>query len=238
MGNKEFKRKGRKGAKTPKDKSRIIFLKTGLTEEEALKHEVYMISVLGRKDLGTGILRNLTDGGDGVSGLVMSEEAKEKFRKNDNARAAAKLRLQKAVELTDMADGSVYIFDSVKDAARALKIKGNNLSTVCLGGRHSAGGFLARYWDPNLKDWGKGLFHLVREVREKQSQSIEGAHSKNKKAVELTNISNGEVLVYVSMRDAAKDLGLHATSIGAVCRGKLKSTGGFTARYLSEEFTH
>ena len=52
----------------PKDKSRIIFLKQNLTEEEAFKHEIYMIAVLGRKDLGTGILRNLTDGGEGLSG--------------------------------------------------------------------------------------------------------------------------------------------------------------------------
>jgi hypothetical protein len=51
----------------PKDKTRIIFLKQNLTEEEAFKHEIYMIAILGRKDLGTGILYNRTDGGDGNS---------------------------------------------------------------------------------------------------------------------------------------------------------------------------
>ena len=51
-------------------KNRIIFLKQNLTEEEAFKHEIYMIAVFGRKDLGTGILRNMTDGGDGTSGLT------------------------------------------------------------------------------------------------------------------------------------------------------------------------
>jgi hypothetical protein len=54
--------------KPPKDKSRIIFLKQNLTEEEAFRHEIYMIAVFGRKDLGTGILHNRTDGGDGSSG--------------------------------------------------------------------------------------------------------------------------------------------------------------------------
>ena len=52
----------------PKDKSRIIFLKQNLSEEEAFKHEKYMIAVFGRKDLGTGILYNRTDGGEGSSG--------------------------------------------------------------------------------------------------------------------------------------------------------------------------
>lgn len=68
--------------KPPKDKSRIIFLKQNLTEEEAFKHEKYMIVVFGRKDLGTGILRNKTDGGEGTSGWVPSEETRRKQRES------------------------------------------------------------------------------------------------------------------------------------------------------------
>ena len=64
----------RSGLKPPKDKSRIILLKQNLTEEEAFKHEKYMIAVFGRKDLGTGILHNKTDGGEGTSNP--SEETK------------------------------------------------------------------------------------------------------------------------------------------------------------------
>lgn len=47
----------------PRD--RIIILKNNLTEAEAFRHEEYMIAVLGRKDLGTGILHNLSEGGSG-----------------------------------------------------------------------------------------------------------------------------------------------------------------------------
>ncbi len=61
----------------PKDKSKIIHLKTNLTEEEAFNHERYMISVFGRKDLGIGILRNMTNGGDGISGYTHTEETKK-----------------------------------------------------------------------------------------------------------------------------------------------------------------
>jgi hypothetical protein len=63
----------------PKDKNRILLLKQNLTEEEAFKHEIYMIAVLGRKDRQTGILRNLTDGGEGPSGAIRSEEYKRKM---------------------------------------------------------------------------------------------------------------------------------------------------------------
>jgi hypothetical protein len=73
-----YKRNG-KPCGVPKDKSRIIFLKQNLTEEKAFAHEKYMIAMFGRKDLGTGILHNRTDGGDGVSGLIVSDEIKRKL---------------------------------------------------------------------------------------------------------------------------------------------------------------
>ena len=59
-------------------KDRILFLKKNLTEEEAFKHEIYMIAVFGRKDLGTGILHNKSAGGEGTSNI--SEEVRNKMR--------------------------------------------------------------------------------------------------------------------------------------------------------------
>lgn len=53
----------------PKDRSRIIKLKENLTEEEAYRHEIYLIAVLPN-------LRNQTPGGEGRSGFVWSEEHK------------------------------------------------------------------------------------------------------------------------------------------------------------------
>lgn len=64
-------------------KERILFLKQNLSEEDAIKHEMYMIFVFGRKDLETGILRNLTNGGEGMSGYKHSEEFIERMRTNN-----------------------------------------------------------------------------------------------------------------------------------------------------------
>jgi hypothetical protein len=77
-GNRAYN-KHQKGISVPKDKSRILFLKQNLLEEEAFKHEIYMIAVFGRKDLGIGILRNRTNGGEGASGAIKSEETKRKL---------------------------------------------------------------------------------------------------------------------------------------------------------------
>lgn len=68
-----------KPCKMPLDKNRILILKRNLTEEEAFKHEIYMIAVFGRKDNGTGTLRNKSDGGQGKTGYIHTEETKNKI---------------------------------------------------------------------------------------------------------------------------------------------------------------
>ena len=70
-------KQGRKFKLPPKE--RRIILKKFDNEFDAYKHEKYMIFVLGRKDLGTGILRNFSDGGEGASNF--SIETREFFSK-------------------------------------------------------------------------------------------------------------------------------------------------------------
>jgi hypothetical protein len=49
----------------PKERRKVLF--QDLTNEEAVEIEIALIHCLGRKDLGTGCLRNQTAGGDGAS---------------------------------------------------------------------------------------------------------------------------------------------------------------------------
>jgi hypothetical protein len=72
----------------PRNRARIRVMRSGLTREQAEDWERRYISHYGRKDAGTGILHNRTDGGEGASGLIHSEEAKatlsRKLKDNKN----------------------------------------------------------------------------------------------------------------------------------------------------------
>lgn len=64
----------------PSDKSRIVIISKDMTEADAFQAEVFLIFMYGRVDRGTGCLRNLTDGGEGVSGYKPTDEALAKLR--------------------------------------------------------------------------------------------------------------------------------------------------------------
>jgi hypothetical protein len=57
---------------------RVEILKDGLTWEQACEEEKRLIKEYGRRDLGTGQLVNMTDGGDGVVGAVCTEQTRER----------------------------------------------------------------------------------------------------------------------------------------------------------------
>ena len=62
--------------KVPKDRTKIVTIASGLSEVDALQAEMFLIHLYGRVDLGTGCLRNRTDGGDGGGlGMIQSPES-------------------------------------------------------------------------------------------------------------------------------------------------------------------
>lgn len=60
----------------PKNHSLIVLMETNLSEIGAFALERRYIGWYGRKDLGTGILLNRTDGGDGASGRPSTRKGK------------------------------------------------------------------------------------------------------------------------------------------------------------------
>ena len=67
--------------KTPINPDCITIIKESLSESAAFILKKELILNYGRKDLGTGILRNRTNGGEGPAGVIRTDEQKQAQRK-------------------------------------------------------------------------------------------------------------------------------------------------------------
>jgi hypothetical protein len=85
--------KGKKEIPKPKNTNLIVILESYLTEIGALALERRYIKWYGRKNNFTGILRNLTDGGEGIVGYKHNEKTKFLMKKTKTEEHKSKLSL-------------------------------------------------------------------------------------------------------------------------------------------------
>jgi hypothetical protein len=105
----------------------VIILEDNLSEDVSLEREIYWIDRIGRRDLGKGTLVNLTDGGDGISGLIFTEEHKRKIGDSNRGKIHSKESIQ------NMIDSHQNISDETK-RKMSESAKGN---TYALGYKHT-----------------------------------------------------------------------------------------------------
>lgn len=244
-------KKGKGEIKPPKDKSRIIFLKQNLTEQEAFKHEIYMINVFGRKDLGTGILRNRTNGGEGCSGMVHSEDVKLKIK---NSNLGKKHTEKSKKKMSESQKGRIHseetkikIGKSSKNRKPMLGKKMSEetkkrLKEINLGRKHSEES------KNKMSDAHKGRIYkpLTEEHKNKLSESNKGKHIitdeiKNKISNSLCKKTYklisplGEEIVIKNITKFCKENNLSLAGMRKVMYGKqIKPYKGWTGQVLCD----
>jgi hypothetical protein len=117
-------------------KERILFLKKNLTYSGATAHEVYMIAVLGRKDLGSGILRNLTNGGEGRPG----PKSREECMKISKSLSGRRLTTEHAEKLRKARLGKPHSPETKK-----------MMSEQKIGNTHASGGKGSKWWNNGVR---------------------------------------------------------------------------------------
>ena len=155
----------------PKDKSRILILKKNLTEEEAFKHEIYMIAVFGRKDLETGILWNLTDGGEGISGI--SEKTRNKLKECNKNRTHSEETKKKISETKKNSNNVSCLKGVPRSEETKKKISEAKKGNTCCVGRK-----LSEETKKKMSEANIGKTHS-KETKRKMSETRKGKSSPN-----------------------------------------------------------
>jgi hypothetical protein len=200
---------------------RIIVTKN---ESIAFEMEKYLIAHYGRRDLKTGILCNLTDGGEGCVGQKMSEESRQKMslaKKGNKINVGKKRpdmieRFSKEISQYDKDGNWVATFSSAKKAEKETRISRKMISD-CLNEKARITSFKDTYFT-----WRYGSSKEKVIIREKKSKSI---------AI-LQYLKGGTFIKeFKSATEAAKTLNLSQTSISSACRGEQKTSGGYVWKF-------
>ena len=219
----------------------IVIDRINLTEEEAFEREKELISLFGRRQFG-GKLVNLTDGGDGVSGRVFTEED----RKNISERIKANLDefqsygnrskyfgrhlfgeenpnynnrggknpLSKAVVQLDLKGNFIAEYPSLIEASNATGISPTGIGGVCRKERHQVKNFVFIY----KSEYDPNNVNISLGIT-------------NRKIVYQLDLSTREILKVYPSASSTKEDGFEPSKVSAVCRGDRKTHKGFAWIY-------
>lgn len=192
--------------KTPYE---IEILVDNLTWEKALEKEIEFISLHGRKDIGKGPLCNLTNGGEGNLGHIVTQDQLRKIRKK--------------VVQCDLDGNVIKIWDYARQVIQ-IGFNHANVSKCCNGKINSAYGFRWHYFGENLNP-------IVQKLP-KKTQKID--RSKFKKKIVQKTIKGDCIKIWPSSSDVQKEIGFLASNVSRGCsKGVIKY--GYKWEYFDEK---
>lgn len=150
---------------------------------------------------------NLTDGGGGIRGYKLSDEAIVKISE----------RQYKSVCKYTLDGKLIKLYQSVKCAAEENKCNQSAIASVCRG----------------LKPQHKGYYWQYYDGTNNHNLNINKKYHNPPHYIVQYDIDGNYVGLWNSIRDASNYFGIDNSSIAKVCRGERKSAGGYKWKMIT-----
>lgn len=184
----------------------ISYPHKNISEKEAFKLETYYISKFGRMDLGNGCLVNLTDGGEGCSGHIFTQEHKDNIGKSMKGRIFSEEHIKRNI--------------ASKLGKKRPKEFCKKMSEINKGKK------LTQEHRNKLSEVGIGRIHSEETKNKIKSSNIISSKLRQKSVIQL-DLENNIIKKYKSISEAALKTKLDKSRISKCCNREAITTGGF-----------
>lgn len=218
--------KDRKIQKALREGKRIIekVISTIDTEDEAHAIERSLIALHGRRNLGTGFLTNLTDGGEGVSGQVHSDETRKRM---SEAKKGNKINIgRKRPDMVEMFSKEITAFDhdgvpvgTFSSAREAEKELGIHFSVISMILKGRDGAKFGKNKETGL------IYHFRYGIINEKVYIPPYRHRTSPYWVVQYNKEGKEIARFSTIQEAGVLTGIKG--IPACVQGKTKTSGGY-----------
>lgn len=171
------------------------------SEEDALNKEIELIKLYGRLNNKTGILINLTDGGEGVSGKIFSEEERENRSNRVSGKNNPMYGSKRSGEDAPMF-GNKHSEESKKKMSESKK-------GMYKGEKNPRYGVVVS--DETKDRISRGNRGKRRTEEQKQKMSVKFSGNKNPNAKRCENIKSG--LIFNSVKEMCEEFNLKYKSV-------------------------
>ena len=186
-----------------------------LSREEAIQKEIELIERYNSTNKKYGY--NITKGGDGTLGQIMSQETRNKISQAKKGHIVTEETRQKIREKVSGEKHHNYnkklpleVREKISQAHKGMKFSDEHKKNLSISHK------------------GKTPCNKGKNISETTRQKI--IESRTKKALYCINTSK----IYNSLAEASKDLNISKTHISDVCNGKRKSTKGYSFKFIKE----
>lgn len=201
----------------------VEIMMDGLTWEQAIEKEKEFIKLYGRIDLKTGILVNMTDGGDGVKGKITTDETKDKISNaikewHKTYVTSEENREKSSKRIKELFKDNDFLERRAESVRNSKKLKEYYASR-----RGKPSGF--RHTDESKRK--------IAESKIGKKMPIEAVLKKSKKLIQKT-LDGEEIKVWPSAKEVQRCTNFAQAGISRCCKGEFKQAYGYKWEYYSK----